>query len=440
MNWDAWGRYFVELLLCLPAGLLCLAPVKERLRVRVGVFLLASGGAITLFAAVGALVIVRTGYPENALLIPGMVLFFVLYRRLVRVQGLPAVFIFLVSAAVMGFCAVFTDVLLARREIASLESSPTWLMAGAQLGIGMLAATLFWPLMERRVGWLIDSCAQISAWRIVWLMPLAHLVVFIVMAPQDYHTVLVNRVQMLGVVVSLFLLFLLAFQIEQFYRIARSISDSAALREHNSVLAAQASQYAALNSYIQETRRLRHNFRQHLRVLSGLAAKGDVSALTAYLHEVSGKQIDEYRIIFANPSLNALAGYYDALARTRGVPMEWRVSLPETLEMPEAEMCVLLGNLLENAIEGATTLPEGERSARVICHISGDMLCLVVENGFDGRVRRKKEGFLSTKHPGEGYGLHSVRTTVARHRGSMSVETEGGVFRVSLLLNLPASG
>lgn len=76
----------------------------------------------------------------------------------------------------------------------------------------------------------------------------------------------------------------------------------------------------------------------------------------------------------------------------------------------------------------------------MICHISGDMLCLVVENGFDGRVRRKKEGFLSTKHPGEGYGLHSVRTTVARHRGSMSVETEGGVFRVSWLLNLPASG
>lgn len=440
MNWDAWGRYFVELLLCLPAGLLCLAPVKGRLRVRVSAFLPAAGGAIILFAALGALVIVLTGWPENALLIPGMVLFFALYRRLVQVQGLHAVFIFLVSAAVMGFCAVFTDVLLARREINSLESSPTWLMAGVQLGIGMLAAALFWPLMERRVGWLIDSCAQISAWRIVWLMPLAHLMVFIIMAPQDYHTVLVNRVQVLGLVISLFLLFLLAFLIEQFYRIARSISDSAALREQNSILAAQASQYAALNSYIQETRRLRHDFRQHLRVLNGLAAEGDVSALTAYLREVSGQQIDEYRIIFANPSLNALAGYYDALARTRGVRMEWRITLPKALKMPEAEMCVLLGNLLENAIEGATTLPEGKRSARVICHISGDMLCLVVENSFDGHVRRKKEGFLSTKHPGEGYGLHSVRTTVARHQGNMSVETEGGVFRVSLLLNLPASG
>ena len=110
---------------------------------------------------------------------------------------------------------------------------------------------------------------------------MTHLLVIMIMAPQDYHTVLVNRVQMLGVVVSLFLLFLLAFLIELFYRIARSISDSAALREQNNILAAQAHQYAALNSYIQETRRLRHDFRQHLRVLGGLAAKQDWNALTA---------------------------------------------------------------------------------------------------------------------------------------------------------------
>lgn len=440
MDWNVWGRYFVEFMLCLPAGLLCLAPVKGCLRRSMGRILLVVGIAITLFAALGALVILRTGWPENVLLIPGMLLFFVLYRRLIRVDNLQALFVFLTSAAVMGFCAVFTDVLLAEGEISNMDAAPSWRMAGVQLGTGMLMALLLWPLMKRRVGWLIDSCVQTSAWRIAWLMPLAHLIVFMIMAPQDYHTVLVNRVQMLGVVVSLFLLFLLAFLIELFYRIARSISDSAALREQNNFLAAQAHQYAALNSYIQETRRLRHDFRQHLRVLSGLAAKEDLNALTAYLHEMNGQQIDEYKAIFANPSLNALAGYYDALARTNGVKLEWRISLPEALNMPEAEMCVLLGNLLENAIEGAMTLPEGERNARVICRISGEMLCLVVENSFDGHVRREKEGYLSTKHSGEGYGLNSVRATVARHQGTMSVETEDGLFRVNMLMNLPPSG
>ena len=77
MGWNAWGRYFVELLLCLPAGFLCLAPVKGRLRVSMGTFLWAVVGSITAFAAVGALVIMLTGWPENALLVPDCCCFLV---------------------------------------------------------------------------------------------------------------------------------------------------------------------------------------------------------------------------------------------------------------------------------------------------------------------------------------------------------------------------
>ena len=141
-------------------------------------------------------------------------------------------------------------------------------------------------------------------------------------------------------------------------------------------MAAQASQYAALSSYIRETRRLRHDFRQHLRVLGGLAAQGDMAALTEYLKEVGGAERDEVRFIFANPSLNALAGYYDTMARERGVKLEWSVSMPAELNISDVELCVLLGNLVENAVDGALTLPEGKRSAKVICRMSGDLLCI----------------------------------------------------------------
>ena len=308
MGWNAWGRYFVELLLCLPAGFLCLAPVKGRLRVSMGTFLWAAVGSITAFAAVGALVIMLTGWPENALLVPGLLLFFWLYCRLTEVEPLPAVFIFLLAAAVMGFCAVITDVLMAQVEVANPGTVPTLIAAGLQLALGMLTAALMWPLMASRVGWLVEHFMQASVWRIVWVLPLAYMLLFIAMMPEDYHTILVNRVQPLGAIILVFLLGLMAFLIELFYRIARSITDSAALREENHFLAAQASQYALLSGYIRETRRLRHDFRQHLRVLSGLAAKGDAAALTAYLKEVGGEEHEEIRFVFANPSLNALAG------------------------------------------------------------------------------------------------------------------------------------
>lgn len=87
----------------------------------------------------------------------------------------------------------------------------------------------------------------------------------------------------------------------------------------------------------------------------------------------------------------------------------------------------------------ALTLPEGKRGAKVICRMSGDLLCVIVENGYDGQVRRKKDGFASTKHSGESYGLESARATVARHHGFLTVDAEEDIFRVSLLMNLSAN-
>ena len=435
--WDLWARYAVEFLLCLPASILCLAPVRGRLRVSLQAYLLLATGATALVSAASAAALLVTGWPENALLVPMLLVFFLLYCSLTEIKALPALFIILVAAAGMGFCAIFTDVLLARVEVTRVDAAPTWAAAGLQLGLGLIVAALMWPLMARRVGWLVEQFMQASVWRIAWILPLAHALLFIEMMPQDYHTILVNRVQPLGAIILLFMLGLMAFLIELFYRIARSITDSAALREENHFLAAQASQYAALSSYIRETRRLRHDFRQHLRVLGGLAAQGDMAALTEYLKEVGGAERDEVRFIFANPSLNALAGYYDTMARERGVKLEWSVSMPAELNISDAELCVLLGNLVENAVDGALTLPEGKRSAKVICRMSGDLLCIIVENGYDGQMRRKKDGFASTKHAGESYGLESVKATVDRYHGSLTVDAEEGIFRVNLLMNLP---
>lgn len=436
MRWELWARYALEFLICLPAGILCLAPVRGRLRVSLRVYLLMVTGAVVLFSIVSATVVMLTGCPENALLLPGLLLFFWMYCRLTEVDALPALFIFLLAAAVMGFCALITDVLLAQVEVANPGTVPTFMAAGLQLALGLGTAALMWPLMAKRIGWLVAHFMQASVWRIVWVLPLAHMLLFIVMTPVDYHTILVNRVQPIGAVVLLFLLGLMLFLIELFYRIAKSITDGAALREENHFLAAQATQYAALSRYIRETRKLRHDFRQHLHVLNGLAAKNDMAGLTAYLKEVGAEGPEQVRFIFANPSLNALAGYYDALAQERGVSLEWRISLPEELHIPDAELCVLLGNLLENAVDGALTLPQGQRTAQAICRMSGNLLCIIVENSYDGQVRREKDGFASTKHPGESYGLESVRATVERYHGSMTVSTEEGVFCVNLLMDL----
>lgn len=88
--------------------------------------------AVTLFAALGATVLQATYWPENALLVPALVLFYALYRRFVEIDGFQALFILMVAAAVMGFCAVFSEVLWAREELTRGRRFPpgAWRLRG----------------------------------------------------------------------------------------------------------------------------------------------------------------------------------------------------------------------------------------------------------------------------------------------------------------------
>lgn len=98
---------------------------------------------------------------------------------------------------------------------------------------------------------------------------------------------------------------------------------------------------------------------------------------------------------------------------------------------------MMLGNLLENAFHASQKLPPEQRQVKVMARmLSPAMLGLLVENRYDGVLKRQQGTLHSTKHDGMGIGLVSIQTAVSRYGGSMTVETENGLFRVNILLNL----
>ena len=124
-------------------------------------------------------------------------------------------------------------------------------------------------------------------------------------------------------------------------------------------------------------------------------------------------------------------------AHSLGVPVDWRLELPRQLAIPEADFCMMLGNLLENALHASQKLPPEQRQVKVLARmLSPAMLGLLVENRYDGVLKRQQGILHSTKHDGMGIGLVSIQTAVSRYGGSMTVETENGLFRVNILLNL----
>ena len=146
---------------------------------------------------------------------------------------------------------------------------------------------------------------------------------------------------------------------------------------------------------------------------------------------------EERPTLCANPAVDALAGHYDHEAHSLGVPVDWRLELPRQLAIPEADFCMMLGNLLENAFHASQKLPPEQRQVKVMARmLSPAMLGLLVENRYDGVLKRQQGTLHSTKHDGMGIGLVSIQTAVSRYGGSMTVETENCLFRVNILLNL----
>ena len=223
----------------------------------------------------------------------------------------------------------------------------------------------------------------------------------------------------------------------EMYRVAREFTRNARLDRENQLLAMESRRYMELQTYLDNTRRLRHDFRQHLHVIAGLTETGQLEELKSYLHQYESELSEHRPTLCANAAVDALAGYYDHAAGQQDVPVEWKLALPRQLPMPEADLCTILGNLLENALHASQKLPPEQRRVQVMAQmLSPAMLGLVVENRYDG-VLKKQQGILhSTKHEGTGIGLVSAEMVVHKYNGSLHLETEEHLFRVNVLLNL----
>ena len=168
-------------------------------------------------------------------------------------------------------------------------------------------------------------------------------------------------------------------------------------------------------------------------MISGLTEAGQLDELKSYLSQYESKLSDTRPTLCANAAVDALAGHYDYEARRQGIQIEWKLELP----LSEADLCTILGNLLENALHASQKLPPEERQIKVLARmLSPAMMGLMVENRYDGVLKKQGGVLRSTKHDGQGIGLVSVETAVHRYHGNLTVETGGNVFRANVLLNL----
>lgn len=196
--------------------------------------------------------------------------------------------------------------------------------------------------------------------------------------------------------------------------------------------------FQTLQERMQETRRMRHDLRHHFHMINYYLEEKDYDKLQEYVNTYRESIPDMERIRFCdNRMVNNIIFYFASQAMEQQIDFQAQVVVSEQLRVTDHEIAVLLGNLLENALEAC--MEQKETARRIIVKGKGDANSLIftIDNTCENEIRRNKKGeLLTTKSHGNGIGVSSAQKIVERYNGFFSADKREEMFCVSFMLNL----
>ena len=194
--------------------------------------------------------------------------------------------------------------------------------------------------------------------------------------------------------------------------------------------------YHEVDNMYRQIRGWRHDYRNHFQTMKAYAASENWEAIRRYLDLLDDDLAAVDTVIrTGNPMTDAILNSKISLARSKNIQVEADAYIPVKLKLSEIDLCCIIGNLFDNAIEASENLPEAQRVIRVYMDMKGTQLYISFTN-FTAGKKIKKEGkrFRSTKGKGRGFGLARMDAIVERLNGYISRNSEDGAFTTEILL------
>ncbi|MCI8327009.1 MAG: GHKL domain-containing protein [Lachnospiraceae bacterium] len=438
MDMDKFLLALPQFLILLPGAASCYLPTKNQMKyspAKTAAFCMA---AILPNSVVAALLCALFSMNVNTILLLSLVLFFFLYRRTVDLELSCSLAVYVGVCAVETFPVQLGYVFDAWLHPSSGAENFSPEAALFRLGVSALMLIAFaYPAVHyfQRV---IDIPGFSKIWYFTVTLSSIFLILNVLAIPQSYSIFHTGRMLWIFPIFESGMFAMLVAVYILFYQGSVILLKHAELQERTRLFDMQSHQYRALQEHMRQTARLRHDFRHSVRLLASLAKKGDVDSIQAYLTEYETNLMERAPANYcANAALNALFGYYCEMAVSAKIRTDWHIELPEPLPFSEIDMAVLFGNLMENAIAGCQTAPEETRYfclTTEICH--ENTLYIVSTNSFDGKVRKRKGGYRSTKHNGNGIGLSAIAVAAEKYGGLTKVSNSDTEFFVDVTLKM----
>lgn len=198
--------------------------------------------------------------------------------------------------------------------------------------------------------------------------------------------------------------------------------------------------YDEVENMYRQVRGWRHDYRNHISNMKIWLSQGNYQKLDSYLDELADDldtvdTVIKTGNVMADAILNSKLGTAEKL----GVRLNVKANVPEGIAMSDVELCSVLGNMLDNAVEACASLPEEERFIRIYIGRLKGSFYLSVQNSA-GEIRKEKGTYLTTKEdPSEnmhGYGLFRIDRVAKKYGGYVNRQNEEGIFATELMIPL----
>ena len=292
---------------------------------------------------------------------------------------------------------------------------------------GLLAVLAVWLSKGREID-------RKSAFRAVSALTLAGFLGVITLSEQTVLSIPDDTLYMWTILAVVLMMSVLVFNINRQYEVEKELaklkSEQAELLERD---------YTAVNRAYQVNAKLFHDLHNHIGVLRQFLTHEKYGEAVRYLDELQAPVRNLTATVWTgDETADYLINSKAAAAEAAGIRFQVQVEFPRRTNIRSVDLCAILGNLLDNAIEAARQVPDpSRRTAALTIRRIHQMLVIKVENSFSSVPVQENGELKTTKTEGglHGWGLKSAQAAAEKYDGMVQAGVSGEVFRAVATLS-----
>lgn len=201
----------------------------------------------------------------------------------------------------------------------------------------------------------------------------------------------------------------------------------------------QRQNYKILNESTEKLYALKHDTRQHFSAIKSMLDEKKYKQTLDYIEQFNQNELTKsIPTLCQNFTADSIIKYYMSIAINKEIEFKTKLNIPEDIHINSLDLCVVLGNCLENAIEACEKVsPDNKKFIEITSQIVNSHLVIKIINSFNGLVIKTGETIHSIKNEAShGIGIISVKETVNKYKGNVDIKYTIDEFEIDVIMNI----